>query len=66
MKITEEEFHTALSKTENRMGSLGVCSGVAHHKGWSEFWYQVDTEEFEYVMKRVSDDFSEVSHTGCK
>ena len=66
MKITEEEFNKALSETENRLDSLGACSGRTYHKGWVEFWYQVDTKDFEYVMRCISDDFLEVSYTGSK
>tara|TARA_R110000744_G_scaffold73816_2_gene147620 strand:- start:640 stop:840 length:201 start_codon:yes stop_codon:yes gene_type:complete len=56
-RITEEDFHRALSVTTNNQDRRGDFNGVIEEEEHLEFWFQVDTKEFEYVSKCMGADW---------
>ena len=54
MYITREQYLQALKDTKNPMDDDSGFTGTIREEYTIEFWYQVDTREFEYVSYVIS------------
>lgn len=59
MNITRQQYLQALKDTKNPMDVGAGFTGTIREENTIEFWYQVDTKEFEYVSFIVRADGEE-------
>jgi hypothetical protein len=64
MRITESVYIKALKESKNDPLINEDFNGIIKGENGREFWYQVDTKDFEYVSQHVSQ--YRVYHTGRK
>ena len=64
-RITLQEFKKAITESDNNTNSDPDFKGVFSHTDKLEYYYQVDTNEFEYVYRHVPNNGA-VYYTGTR